>query len=74
MPARLVHSEPLAWLPSQNWFAKHTSSPHVHASLFSADAFAVAHAFGTGTVATWKSTESRLNGDQNTLKQTKDDY
>ena len=26
----LVHSEPLAWLASQNWLAAHTSSPHFY--------------------------------------------
>ena len=37
MPALLVHSDPDAWLASQNWFIAHTSSPQVHASLLIAD-------------------------------------
>ena len=58
--ARLVHSEPAAWLASQNWFIAHTSSPHVHAPLLSADAFVETHALGSGTAAT--STLGALHG------------
>ena len=32
-----MHSEPLAWLASQNWLIAQTSSPHVHASLLIAE-------------------------------------
>ena len=35
--ALLVHSDPDAWLASQNWSIAHTSSPQVHASLLIAE-------------------------------------
>ena len=42
--ARPVHSEPDAWLASQNWFIAHKSSPHVHASLLIAEPSVLEHA------------------------------
>ena len=33
----LVHSDPDAAFATQYWFAKHTSSSHVHAAVFAAD-------------------------------------
>ena len=39
-----MHSEPDAWLASQNWFIAHTSSPHVHAALLIAEPSVEEHA------------------------------
>ena len=42
--ALLVHSDPTAWLASQNWFIAHTSCPQVHASPLIAEPSVLEHA------------------------------